>query len=1123
MRTVIHSMTMVNWRGVFFRTLELHPQVTALEGPNGAGKTTMMIAAYSVLLPEERRLSFTPLGETDQAGERGVWGRLGDGPCYSALDVRFGRGERLLAVIHIERGSQGSQRVELKPLLIRDLPTDTSLQELFLCREAYATGPRDTVRTLAELRSQCRVLGGALTTCKTLKEYYQALFECGLHPLDLEPEVARSKFNLLLKTSMVGGLSRHLDRGLRDFLFQPDPRLGSTVRTMRAALDDCRATRREVTDALALQQELRDVMRSGQAMFTAAVGAVKQRAEERRQLADRAKTTLEEKARARADKGAQVDQAREEQERLQGEVTRVTGHRDEATRRLQLLERARTHAERLLRDRAQRDLLQGELTTAEADLATAKTAAEIAVAELSSREDEHRRAADGMAQVVDGLKELAKQVQRFEWVTEQWNAAVERWGEPVESGSHKWLAEEVRKQRSHRVELVNNLSARLASAEDHAAAFAELLGLLRGVAERDVDPGEAAKVLSRQLARTSEAENQARRIPQIRAELAEAERAARAWDEAQALARRLFDDAGGPVSSSQVHAAGEQLAQRQEEAVENQRMLETRSAEHERLASESERVAAAAADQLKRWREARQVASALGSSLGMDVLRASDVDLADDAVAERREAVGREVEANDRARTAVVSERLALSSGQGEMDARILGARSALNGRLLAERFENVPVEDAARLEALLGPRAAGLLVTNVDRAARELDRLEDPPPEVWLFEGQSTEWSMDALPAGTFLDRGVAVEVEGGVRWTRIPESARLGKAARQRRIEAIDREIAALEEEQEGLLDRRRQLESANLLLRRLRPLCSELDEPDPGPRRDAALATATRQREQQAETAARAAEAEAVAVAADTRRKAFRPLIRVAHLLDRSDPSAVASDLRAALTDAEGARSWLERHSETLDRLRDGSLTLSRVPLSPSELAALERETRGANAELGRLLEVERHVDAVLADEVALEFGSARQELESQESIRDTLRRAEFRARELRDQAFQFRAAAEQREAAALKVCSTVSGRLDAANERVADGEAELADIGVGMPTVEEIDATRTEVGRCRTEVKNLQAYETDARDRVVRLSTQLEAASQAEEAARETYEGHRVPAERSMERWTKPLAR
>ena len=92
------ALILVNWKGVFYERYLLDRHVTALEGANGAGKTTVMIAAYVVLLPDLGRLRFTNLGESGATGgDRGIWGRLGEGgrPSYAAMEMETAAGERL--------------------------------------------------------------------------------------------------------------------------------------------------------------------------------------------------------------------------------------------------------------------------------------------------------------------------------------------------------------------------------------------------------------------------------------------------------------------------------------------------------------------------------------------------------------------------------------------------------------------------------------------------------------------------------------------------------------------------------------------------------------------------------------------------------------------------------------------------------------------------------------------------------------------------------------------------------------------------------------------------------------------------------------------------------------------
>ena len=53
----------------------------------------------------------------------------------------------------------------------------------------------------------------------------------------------------MLQTSMYGGLSSSIQKGLRDYLLADDPSLRNHVARMRENLDSCRVTRQEIESA----------------------------------------------------------------------------------------------------------------------------------------------------------------------------------------------------------------------------------------------------------------------------------------------------------------------------------------------------------------------------------------------------------------------------------------------------------------------------------------------------------------------------------------------------------------------------------------------------------------------------------------------------------------------------------------------------------------------------------------------------------------------------------------------------------------------------------------------------------------------------------------------------------
>ena len=283
------KLVLVNWKGVFYERYELDESVTALEGENGAGKTTVLIAAFIALLPDMKHLRFANVGEqSSTGGDRGIWGRLGETgrPSYTVLDIELANGERLLAGVHLERRSEPT--VEPTPLFITGLPPDTELQTLFLVRDQEI----DAVPELEELRHQAARHGATLHRCESAKEYFGTLFDRGITPLRLDGDAERAKLAEMLRTSMTGGMSQVLTKGLREFLLKEESTLASNLRKMRENMAACRRTRAEVNEAQRLEHEISAVLAAGQEMFNAAVHATKEAAKEATSHTTSAEKTL---------------------------------------------------------------------------------------------------------------------------------------------------------------------------------------------------------------------------------------------------------------------------------------------------------------------------------------------------------------------------------------------------------------------------------------------------------------------------------------------------------------------------------------------------------------------------------------------------------------------------------------------------------------------------------------------------------------------------------------------------------------------------------------------------------------------------------------------------------------
>ncbi len=361
-RTKASVLALVNWRGVFFMQYGLDKAVTALEGANGAGKTTVMIAAYVVLLPDMTRLRFTNLGESGATGgDRGIWGRLGEPgrPSYAVMDLELGDGARMLAGVMLERRSEPT--VEPTPFVVHGLPAHVTLSEILLQR----VGDAEHVPEMDVIKAQVTAAGGKLKVFASAKDYFAELFDRGVLPLRMQAEEERSKLNEMLRTSMVGGISRALTGGMREFLLREESGLADTLRRMRGNLESCRRTRREVEEARRLETEIHAVWEAGQGMFAAVVHAARSEAEEKQEALEAARTKAEASAEAKLGNERDLVAKRVRSEELQLERAALKGKVQEATARVERARRAWEVARRVARLARERDGHESDRVTKE--------------------------------------------------------------------------------------------------------------------------------------------------------------------------------------------------------------------------------------------------------------------------------------------------------------------------------------------------------------------------------------------------------------------------------------------------------------------------------------------------------------------------------------------------------------------------------------------------------------------------------------------------------------------------------------------------------------------------------------------------------------------------------------
>ena len=1047
-RTRAEALALVNWKGVFYERYVLDDHVTALEGANGAGKTTVMIAAYVVLLPDMTRLRFTNLGESAATGgDKGIYGRLGepDSPSYTAIDFRLGTGERLIAGVHLDRRSEPT--VELTPFVVTGLADDVSLQEVLLDR-----GEVDAVPDLNRLRELVTLSGGRLKAFSTTGDYFADLFDRGVTPLRLTGDEERTKLNEMLRTSMVGGISRALTGGLREFLLRAETGLADTLKRMRGNLDACRRTRLEVESAQRMEEEIHGVYEAGQEMFVAAVHATRERADELHQRVVRARAELEAGEAQERELARKLSTKTDEHDQVAQALQETRAALEEASRQMEAVRLAHRIAGRIARRERERSQIAERFETARREEKAARDARDRARARRANAQEEVEAASRGLADFQEGLDQVHRRAASFEQVSRRLEQA--RRGLPNVDVQPDTVAS-ARQDCEGRVGALDReivaLDRAVATAAQRRAEHARVLGALTSL-RGEPTPAEGAMELARQALRAlREQEGLAKELPQLPARVEEARvLAARQGETRRAAARWALPDT--PL----VTARDAQVAFAQADA-ELEASRASLSAERAAVVA-AEGTASTARDTIERleallprWRDTRDLAAQLrGAWRPAEPLACrDDVETLQESLQTQRDRV-REKAGAARERLAEFTTRAdQLEHGGGDFSPALVQARDAVEGELLAGLFDDVAVEDAARVQAILGPLAEAIVVDDVARAADRLARAKDRPSTVWLVDERTRAAVRPEEPdadGAVLIEDAVFVESDAGSRLTTLSEHPTLGRKARAQRVAALRRDIAAVEREVDGLRTEERRVRDGLAAVTRLMGDVALLERPDPTPDLRAAQAELAAAAEA---TRRRAAEVERLGAVADalaTRRSGIQGLLGDAHLLDLPDQAEVHRAFEQRLADARAARAHLERCAEARSVVEDGLDVLRTPPPAEDEMAALRTrldDARTGRDALAEPLDALRYVEA---NAQALAWSDAPVALRERQALRPALEEQLRVAKEALGAAQREQDTAEATFEGASEAARSADAELKELDAALGRDREELADTGV-----------------------------------------------------------------------------
>jgi chromosome partition protein MukB len=1115
-RTRAEALVVVNWKGVFFERYLLDRHVTALEGANGAGKTTVMIAAYVVLLPDMSRLRFTNLGETGATGgDKGIWGRLGEPgrPAYAAIDFALFDARRLIAGVHLER--KGEPSVEPTPFIVTGLSDAVRLQDLML----VAQGDNEVVPELTELRENAARLGGRLQIFTSARDYFAALFDQGVTPLRLGTDEERNKLNEMLRTSMTGGISRALTSELRSFLLKEEGGLADTLQRMKANLDACRRTRTEVQESQRLEREIGGVLDAGQMMFAAAFLATRERADELLRRVEEAEGHREAASVAFLEAQKTFERVRQEFESAETQRTEGEAKLTTAKEWLVRVQVALAAAEDVARRRHNlHAALELELAAA-AGRAAAEEAKRARHAELRRAQENYKRAAGGLADLQRGLEEIHRRAGAHRQVVRRREEAETLLGlSELSLGVLGTALAECRARLAEVDRERRDGAQRLADATAHRYEHAKVLSALRTLAGTDVAADAAHGVALGQLRRVREARALADRAPSLMRDLDAARKLAGRQATARERAQKLGVVLGEDPAGEQVRRLLEEAEIERSRLEDAERTARADLAGVERLLKDLNAHRRELTEREPKWRALADCARRLGSDTAIPLVDREGLDRARTLVGDRLDAAREREAEHSRVLERLSAEARELLAAGGPFDPELLRLKDQLAAELLAASFEDAGLEEAAMLEARLGPLSHALVVDDPEAAARAIAKRPSSLGSVWLI---ARERSVTArMELGGSLDpdaTDVIVEEGPALRVSRIPERPRLGQRARERRAAELRSEAKLREADLAEARMQKRSLERLDedgeaLLAEHVLWLAG-----DPAPE----LAELRRR---SVESEALAAQQRSAAVLHAEAARVLRPRIDAlriilgdALLLDPPDQTeraeALAKEHRAALD----AHSEIVRCRDAARTVEDGLEVLRRTPLSEEEADVLRGRVEELRRERDRLDVASDAIDYVAKNVESLAWSDAPAKLEESQTLvpalEDQLRLAET----ARDEADSAAGVADTTYDEKTATWQTADGRRRVAVEQLAASEERFQETGVGEPTPEIVLDARGEVERLEQNLRALSRRLSELATDRGRRETECTQAATRHRDAEDKAASERREAEPAIERW------
>ncbi len=789
-RGKFRSLTLINWNGFFARTFDLDELVTTLSGGNGAGKSTTMAGFVTALIPDLTLLNFrntTEAGSTSSSRDKGLYGKLKAGVCYSVLESINSRGQRVLTGVRLQQVAGRDKKVDIRSFSLQNVASNQPVISVF----TEQVGEKARVLALNELKDKFEQSEVQFKQYHSITDYHSFMFDLGIIPKRLRSSGDRSKFYKLIEASLYGGISSVITKSLRDYLLPENTGVRQAFQDMESALRENRMT----LEAIKVTQSDRDMFKRLITESTNYVSADYMRhanerrgnvqaALEQRQAWYSSKSKLELEQQRLVVFSREVAEISESEHGLEAEYNSANDH-------LNLVMNALRHQEKVERYQDEVEELNEKIEEQQMAMEEVSEAVEHAQAQADEMDDQVEELRSQLADYQQALDAQQTRALQYQQAINALEKAKQLCGLPhLDLHNVEDYHAEFAAQAEDLTDQVFDLEQRLSVSDMAKTQFEkayELVCKISGEIDRSQAWEEARTLLnafSDQKMQAAQAVGLRQKLHEIEQRLHQQQNAERLLAEFNQKAQTELTDAESLESYFEEQQA--RLEDLEAELAEFVEVRSTQRQQREQLNQQYNQLAKNA----PAWHTAQSALVRLEEQCGEKFEASQSVmQFMQTMLSKEREAtlLRDELARKEQQLDEQISR---LSQPDGSEDARLNQLAERFGGVLLSELYDDVSLDDAPYFSALYGEARHAIVVRDLEAVKNQLATLEDCPDDLYLIEGDPSSFD-DAVFSAEELKEGVVVKVsERQWRYSKFPEVPLFGRAAREKHLETLKAE---------------------------------------------------------------------------------------------------------------------------------------------------------------------------------------------------------------------------------------------------------------------------------------------------------------------------------------------